>query len=171
MRVVLFRHGPAGRRDASRWANDALRPLTTKGEERTRAACDGLRRLLGEGRFFVSTSPLERCLQTAKLLAEALPDAELHKLGALAPGGSYHDVLRHLERHSAGQTLVLVGHEPDLGKLAGLMLFGAPAALPLKKGGACLIQFVGSPAAGKGQLRWFLPPRSLRHLARRKAKA
>lgn len=171
MRVVLFRHGPAGRRDASRWPNDALRPLSPSGEDRTRAACDGLLRLLGEGPAVINTSPLERCLRTAALLAEALPNSELHKLGALAPGGSYHDVLRHLSRRGADETVVLVGHEPDLGKVAGALLFGAPAALPLKKAGACLIQCVGDPAAGQGQLRWFLPPRTLRHLARRKARA
>jgi len=53
---------------------------------------------------------------------------------------------------------VLVGHEPDLGKLAGVLLFGAPAALPLRKAGACSIEFDNHCAAGKGRLRipWLL---------------
>jgi phosphohistidine phosphatase len=170
MRVVLFRHGPAGRRDASRWPNDGLRPLTSRGEERTREAAQALRRLLGEESLVVWTSPLTRCVQTAEIVAEALPESEVVKVAALAPGGSSHEILRHLAEQDGGDTLVLVGHEPDLGKLAGTLVFGAPAALPMKKAGACLIQFVGDPAAGEGELRWFLPPRVLRKLARRKAK-
>lgn len=170
MRVVLFRHGPAGHRDATRWPKDELRPLTERGEDRTRAACDGLRHLLGEESVSIVTSPLARCMRTAELLAETLEGSEVQKLAALAPGGSYHDVLRHLSRRGAEETVVLVGHEPDLGKLAGSLLFGAPAALPIKKAGACLIQCVGDPAAGQGRLAWFMPPKALGRLARRKEK-
>lgn len=170
MRVVLFRHGPAGRRDASRWPDDASRPLTSRGEERTREACAGLRRLLGDEPVTLLTSPLARCVQTAAALADAIPGTEVRRLPALAPGGSYHEVLRQLAKRGPEETVVLVGHEPDLGKLAGALLFGAPSALPIKKAGACLIQCVGDPAAGQGQLRWFLPPRILRKLAGKKTR-
>ena len=64
----------------------------------------------------------------------------------------------------SGETgLVLVGHEPDLGVLAGMMI-GAGRTLPLKKAGACAIEFMGPPAAGTGQLLWYVPPRILRRL-------
>lgn len=169
MRIILFRHGPAARRDASRWPDDALRPLTPRGEERTVAAAKGLRRLLGEGPVRIATSPLARCAGTATLLAEAFGDTRIVTLRALAPGGSSHELLRFLARAKADDTVVLVGHEPDLGKFAGTLLFGAPAGLPLKKAGACLIQCVGEVAPAAGQLRWFLPPRALRRLAGKKA--
>jgi phosphohistidine phosphatase len=169
MRIVLFRHGPAGRRDVSRWPDDASRPLTPRGEERTFAAAKGLRRLLGEGPVRIATSPLTRCAETAALLAEALGDARVVSLPALAPGGSAHELLNFVTRGKADETVVLVGHEPDLGKFAGTLLFGAPAGLPLKKAGACLIHFVGEVAPGEGQLRWFMPPRALRRLAGKKA--
>jgi len=67
--------------------------------------------------------------------------------------------------------VVLVGHEPHLGKLAGTLLFGAPAHLPIKKAGACAIDFEARPRAGGGQLVWFLPPRALRQLAGKKQRA
>lgn len=124
--------------------------------------------MLGDGPVRIATSPFARCARTAELLADALPDATVERLAALAPDGSWRELLRWLGRRGGSETVVLVGHEPDLGKLAGSLLFGAPAALPLKKAGACLIQCVGDPAAGQGLLRWFLPPRTLRRLAGRK---
>ena len=36
MRVILFRHGPAEVRDPSRWPEDTERPLTRRGEKRSR---------------------------------------------------------------------------------------------------------------------------------------
>ena len=66
--------------------------------------------------------------------------------------------------------MVLVGHEPDLGKLAGVLLFGAPTEVPLKKAGACSIA-AEAAEAGAGRLRWLLPPATLRALSRQRSKA
>jgi phosphohistidine phosphatase len=167
MRVVLFRHGPAGSRDPAHWPDDRLRPLTQRGEARTAAAARGLRRLEPEVAAVV-TSPLARAARTAKLVGEVYGGAPQETLEALAPGGSYRRVVEFLSKRGRDETLVLVGHEPDLGKLAGMLVFGAPAALPLKKAGACAVDFTSVPQAGKGRLAWLLPPRVLRRLARRK---
>lgn len=167
MRLILFRHGPAGRRDGSRWPDDALRPLSPRGESRTLAAAHGLARWEPEIHT-VFTSPLVRASATARLLADALGDAELRALEALRPGGSWRQLIATLASLPAGGTVALVGHEPDLGKLVGSLVFGAPSALPLKKAGACAVAFDGAVAAGQGQLAWFLPPRFLRRMAGRK---
>jgi len=169
MRVVLFRHGPAGTRDASHWPDDAARPLTTKGEQRTRAASEAIARLEGE-LTLVLTSPLTRAMQTARLLAGACADAEIEVLDALAPGGSYRAIIDHLAGCATDGAVALVGHEPDLGKLAGTLIFGAPHSVSLKKAGACAIEFEGPPGPGAGRLLWFLPPRLLRRLGRKKAR-
>jgi len=73
-----------------------------------------------------------------------------------------------LEKLDLHRRIALVGHEPDLGKLAGTLLFGAPSAVALKKAGACAIDFEGAIRPGSGRLCWFLTPRMLRRLARRK---
>jgi phosphohistidine phosphatase len=171
MRVILFRHGPAGSRDASRWPNDEARPLTPKGSERTELAARGLVRLEGSIRVIL-TSPLERARQSAQLLHDVLEsDAVIGELEALEPGGSYREVLQRLASLEGEGAVALVGHEPDLGKLAGVLLFGAPAStLPLKKAGACIIDFDGPPRPGEGDLNLFLPPRVLRRLGRTKSK-
>jgi phosphohistidine phosphatase len=167
MRVILFRHGPAGSPDPSRWPDDVDRPLSRSGEDRTRMAAGGLARLAGEASL-VLTSPLKRAVQTAEIAAEVMEGMpEVKTLDALAPGGSYRAILQALAEHGPEEVLVLVGHEPDLGKLAGTLLFGAPTSLPLKKAGACDVEFNGRVEAGAGQLRWFLPPKVLRRIGRK----
>jgi phosphohistidine phosphatase len=170
MRVILLRHGPAASRDASRWPDDALRPLTSSGRERTARAMIGLAKLEGDiGALY--TSPLVRAEETARILAEVLECARPPEtMTALHPGGSRRRIMDALDKLDAGLTVVLVGHEPDLGKLAGTFLFGAPASVPVKKAGACVIQFVGPVRAGNGRLVGFYPPRVLRRVAGRKVK-
>jgi phosphohistidine phosphatase len=169
MRLILFRHGPAGRRNASRWPDDSIRPLSPRGEQRTRAAARGLARFEPEIQVIVA-SPLVRCAASARLLADALGECDLQTLDALRPGGSWRQVITHLAALPPGGSIAVVGHEPDLGKLAGTLVFGAPSPLPLKKAGACAIDFDGAVAAGNGQLVWLLPPRILRRRAGRKSK-
>ncbi len=170
MRVILFRHGPAGQRDPARWPDDGERPLTKRGVERTQAAARGLRRF-ADGAATVLTSPLVRAVETAAIACEALGgETALERFEPLAPGGSYRAVFARLADMKSGACVVLVGHEPDLGKLAGMLLFGAPArSLPLKKAGACVIDFTAAPEPGGGHLHAFLPPRMLRRLAQRRS--
>jgi len=170
MRLILFRHGPAGRADEKRWPDDAKRPVTRRGRERTAHAAAGLRRLLGRVRR-VATSPLLRARQTAELLVAAIgPEVRIETLDALAPGAPYREVVRWLREVESGACVVLVGHEPHLGKLAGVLLFDSVAApLPLKKAGAVCIDFIGPVEPGAGHLRAFLPPRTLRQLGRHRS--
>lgn len=171
MRIILFRHGPAGKRDEARWPDDAFRPLTARGIERTRLAALGVVRL-ERSITRVLSSPLKRAAETAELLAEALKGrARVEPLDALAPGRPFRAVLAKLAEAGPDEAVALVGHEPDLGKLAGVMLIGAPASLPLKKAGACAIAFDGMVVAGGGRLEWFLPPKVLRRRVRRPHKA
>ena len=171
MRVILFRHGPAGRRDAARWPDDSERPLTKRGRERTSRAAEGLRRYLGRASR-VFTSPLVRARQTAELVREAVaPDVRVEAVEMLAPGAPYREVVRWLRGLESGASVVLVGHEPHLGKLAGVLLFGSPGSgLAMKKAGAMLIDFVGQVEPGAGQLYAFLPPRVMRRLAQSNAR-
>jgi phosphohistidine phosphatase len=164
MRIVFFRHGPAGKRDSSRWPDDGVRPLTARGQVKTMIAARGLARL--ESRVHrVLTSPLKRAEQTAELLNEVL-DAKLEVLDSLAPNGASRTVVQHLSELGGGETVVLVGHEPGLGKLAALLAFNsATLELPLRKAGACAVDFDGGLRPGGGRLRWLMTPSGLRRMA------
>lgn len=169
MRIVLFRHGPAASRDAVRWPDDGLRPLTGQGEKRTAAAARGLARI-ERGIGLVASSPLKRAAQSAAILAGALGLDDHEVTAALSPGGSYRQVLGWIRAHAHAGDLALVGHEPDLGKLAGTLVFGAPTWLPLKKAGACAIDIEEGLQPGSGRLVWFLQPKMLRRWAAGKEK-
>lgn len=142
-----------------------MRPLTPRGMERTRAAAMGLRRLLRGRVSAVLTSPLVRATQTAEIAANALGAGRIDEWACLAPEGSYRRVIQDLGAEEPQSTVLLVGHEPDLGKLGGVLVFGAPAPLKLRKAGACSVSFEGAPSSGAGVLDWLVPPRLLRRLA------
>jgi phosphohistidine phosphatase len=169
MLVILLRHGPAGEADPDVWPDDSKRPLTARGRERTQQAAAGIQRILEDQVRVVLTSPFVRCAETAKIAADVLDVKKLDTLDALAPGGSFRKVIQAIPSSRASEAVVIVGHEPDLGRLAGMFVSTPQLALPLRKAGACAIRFDAAVVQGKGRLEWHLPPRILRRLAGRKA--
>jgi phosphohistidine phosphatase len=78
-------------------------------------------------------------------------------LPALSPGTAPRALLDWLRTQPNDAVLALVGHEPDLGQLAGWLLAARAAGfVQFKKGAAALIEFADVPAAGKGMLAWLL---------------
>ena len=92
----------------------------------------------------------------------------LHDCAALAPGGDPRQVIRALAAHARPKARVLlVGHEPDLSRLAA-RLIGGPAGLGLKwkKAGLGKLVLPGKPRLGAcAELEWLLTPRQLMQLA------
>lgn len=161
--IYLVRHAIA--EDRSDSGRDADRRLTALGIDKMRRACQGLARLEVAPEL-VYTSPLVRARQTAELLCETLaPGVTPRTLPVLAPGGarSVPAALRAVRDVSA---VALVGHAPDLGELALLLIGGAPArgSIELKKGGVAAIELYALPPDGGGTLCWLLTPKQLRAL-------
>jgi phosphohistidine phosphatase len=114
---------------------------------------------------YILTSPLVRARQTAETLAAHLPTKPgISVSQALVPGGKYTQLIDDLSRHARRARIALVGHEPDLGAMAG-RLIGSRQPIELKKGAVCRIDFEALPPTGPGHLRWYLTPRMLRMLA------
>jgi phosphohistidine phosphatase len=164
MRIILFRHGPASRRDPTRWPDDGDRPLTALGARLARNAAEGLAHI-EPGIEQILSSPLVRTRQTARVLASVLGMEDIEEMEALCPESPIANILHYLLARVSDRDVILVGHEPGLGALAGALLPGSPAGLSLKKAGACSIRFEGAPCEGGGRLRWLLPPGILRSLA------
>jgi len=164
VRVYLIRHAVAFERDRRRWPDDRLRPLTAAGIEKFRKAAPGLAWLAGEVDC-VLTSPLVRARQTAEILASAADWPTATEEPRLAPGQSVAQVLA-LIRARRASAIALVGHEPDLSRLAAVSLdAGARAVIALKKGGAACLEFDRVVRAGSAQLLWLVTPKLLRALA------
>lgn len=164
--LLLVRHAVAAERGLD-FPDDAQRPLTADGMDRFRRAVAGLR-TLGLQLDLVVTSPYLRARQTADLLCAGLRSKpKLVVDPVLAPGRRPVEVITAITGHIAGgrgrSSIALVGHEPDLGVLAGRLL-GARGAIPFKKGAMCCLDLDRALPGGPGTLRWFLPPRVLRGL-------
>jgi phosphohistidine phosphatase len=162
--IYLVRHGLAADQGAD-YPNDDERPLTSEGIDRLRVEGLGLRDL--QVRLDrVLTSPLLRAVQTAEILsATAGGGAPLVTVDALRPGGRYEALLAALARLGDARSIALVGHMPSIGEFAARMI-GAEDALLFKKGAVCCVEVDTLPPLRAGQLRWFLPPKTLRALGR-----
>ena len=173
LEVLVIRHAIA--EDPKAFAKtgrpDALRSLTGPGRKKMHRAARGLARLVPRLDVLAS-SPLNRALETAEIVAERYDDQHVIRLPALAPGKSAAQVmdwLREQAEHAnkgADVTVAIVGHEPGLGELVSWMLTGLRESfIPLKKGAACLLEFKGEVKPARAKLLWSLKPSQLRNLA------
>jgi len=120
MDLILWRHA-----DAEDGRPDLERELTPKGRKQAAAVGKWLRKRLPE-EFEVVSSPASRARQTAEALEKSI---RIEK--QLAPGASVDAILR-----AAGDrgTVVVVGHQPDLGNALAYLLTGHAADWRLEKG-------------------------------------
>lgn len=166
MQLILIRHAPAG--DRVEWARSGLpdedRPLTKEGRTKMRRVVRGLRRVL-ESPERLFSSPLLRARETAELLLERYPDLRVETTPELEPDADPAATLAWLKSLDDGQRIALVGHEPHLSGLLGLLVHGDPSldTLPFRKGGVAILELDTLRPAG-ARLTAFLPPRVLRAL-------
>ena len=167
MRLYIVRHAiaaPHGTPDIP----DDERPLTEEGITKMRQVAGGLRNLEYIPELILS-SPLPRAKQTAEILLEVFGQKRigLEIFPALAPSGSrrelYQAIVSYEKKH---KSLMLVGHQPSLGEIAGEIAWGSPRhSLELKKGGVCAIELVHAGQPPGGSLISLLTPSILRKIA------
>jgi phosphohistidine phosphatase len=118
MKVVLVRHAEAAPGDP-----DELRALTPTGHEQARLLGERLRSD-GVKPDAVLTSPLLRARETGAGLGFGEPEA----VDALAPGADADDVRAAVA--GRGQTVVVVAHQPDCGRITAALRGGAEPPFP-----------------------------------------
>jgi phosphohistidine phosphatase len=167
--LYLVRHAIAEERGAA-WPDDDVRPLSRDGLRKWRRGASGFAAIAPEIDLIL-TSPLLRARQTADLLQARLPGRPpLEESDALGPDVPPAVVLKRLRQRQLPGTVVLVGHEPALSRLAAALLH-LEGALDFRKGAAMAIVVSGLGARGPGRLEWYATPRLLRKLAPRGADA
>ncbi len=127
MDLLLWRHAEAF--DADIGQDDLSRKLTPKGERQAKRMADWLNRHLAESTR-VLVSPALRCQQTAAALGK-----KTKTVTELAPGAPVQALLDASRWPDSSSPVLIVGHQPTLGKLAAQLLTGTPYPLALKKGG------------------------------------
>lgn len=143
MRLILFRHGPAGNAAKLALDNDSQRRLTEKGRKRTRAAALGLL-ALGIAPQRAITSPYARALESAQITMRALGlDVPLDIHDSLLPEADPAATLRYLrslERSGDIQEAILFGHQPHLGALTATLLgITSSNAVRIRKAGVAIM--------------------------------
>lgn len=158
MDLWLLRHAAA--HDRAKSGRDEDRALTSDGVRRAREVAAGLASL-DPGIEAVLSSPYRRALETAEPAAAALRLGKVAILPALEPFGGAAGVVAALAARKQ-HALLLVGHQPLLGALVGLLVFGDERReVPLRKAGVARISW---EPRGAGRLEALFPPKVLSRL-------
>ena len=123
MDLILWRHA-----EAEIGEPDAVRPLTSKGMKQAARMAEWLDRTLPSG-CKVFSSPALRAVQTAEALGRRF---KIHP--GLAPEASCASLLEAANWPDHREPVVLVGHQPTLGRLAALLLCGTEHDWTVRKG-------------------------------------
>ena len=124
MDLILWRHA-----EAEEGENDLARELTPKGEKQAARVAQWLLQRL-PSKFALISSPAIRAQQTAEALG--IPVKTVREI---APGAPVSAIIKAAGWPDQKGTVVLVGHQPDLGHAAAFLLAGGQTEVSIKKGG------------------------------------
>lgn len=167
MNLYFLRHAKAAPRSA-KYRQDSKRPLTREGEKIMRNVAAGIRKL-DLTLDLIMTSPYQRAVQTAEILATAYDSKKLFVTNRLAADLEPREVIAEiLENFSTLENIVLVGHEPYLSTLISVLLTGEPGLkIDFKKAALCKLTVEDLRFGHCATLNWLLTPRQLTKLGKR----
>ncbi|MDR5743405.1 histidine phosphatase family protein [Caballeronia sp. LZ029] len=141
MNLILWRHAEAEDQAAS----DLARQLTPRGRKQAQGIAKWLKSRVGEDAVLLA-SPATRTIQTA----EAFGD-RYRVIDALAPGNGAQAVLDAAGwPEGVAETVVVIGHQPTLGRVAALLMTGHETEWSVKKAG--IWWFQGRTRGGDGHV-------------------
>ena len=167
MNLYILRHASAGTRRPNPLL-DLKRPLDKEGKEHSLHLAHVLNALKITFDTVIS-SPLKRSLQTAQLVAtETGFERPILQSAALAPEATFADFTRLLDQHGNCESLLVVGHSPNIQAFLGSLLVpqrsadAPPAQIRLRKGSIARVSLTRGPAI----LTSLLDPRTVKALYR-----
>jgi len=161
MFIYFLRHASAGQ-SLSNASKDEKRGLDKDGIEQ----CGYIGRALaalGVHADVILSSPLKRSSQTASLVGNEMGhEGKLVLENGLRPEATFSDFQKMLARYARQESILLVGHNPNLREFLGRIIGGSgrEATVELKKGAIAKVE-TGRSA---GSLSWLITPRILRTL-------
>jgi phosphohistidine phosphatase len=161
MFLYFLRHASAGE-PFSNTKKDEKRGLDQDGIEQ----CGYIGRALaalGVQVDVILSSPLKRSTQTAALVGNEMGhEGKLVLENALRPEASFSDFQKLLQKYSRQDSVLLVGHNPNLQEFLGRVISerGCEGFVELKKGAVAKVEM----RRNAGSLSWCLTPRILRTL-------
>jgi len=161
MFVYFLRHASAGQHMLNA-KKDEKRALDKDGIEQ----CGYIGRALaalGVQVDVIISSPLKRSTQTAALVGNEMGhEGKLVTDNVLRPEGTFADFQKLLEKHARQDSVLVVGHNPNLRDFLGRVISdsGCEAVIELKKGAVAKVEM----RRNAGSLSWCITPRILRTL-------
>ena len=148
MKLYLLRHGKA---DWPNWDKpDDDRPLTDDGRKQLDRVGQMLARI--EIAPVILTSPLPRASQTAEIAGKHL--RQKIRIEPLLRPGFDAGKLKKILKDFSGDSLMIVGHEPDFSRTIYQLTGGDTK---LSKASVAFIDL--DISSMKGELRWLVPPK------------
>ena len=174
MNLYILRHAIAA--DKAEWkGSDSDRPLTKVGIKKMRKAAKGMRRL-GLKIDWILTSPYRRAYDTAMIAAKELKLKDKLKISkSLAVDGDPKTLVRRLALgFLSRESVLLVGHEPYLSQLIGVLIWGlsprpqdtggSHSSIELDKGGLAKLSADSLTYDKCATLEWLLTSKILKKL-------
>ena len=166
MNLFLLRHGIAVDRGTPGFEDDSLRPLTPKGAARIHRIAQAAKRLRLKFDLILS-SPYLRAQQTAHMVASFYGiEDKLRLTENLTPAVSAAQLVGEInETYGDALSILLVGHEPYLSTMVGMLLAGdEQVAMTFKKGGLCKLTVEELHYGRCATLEWLMTPRQMLNL-------
>ena len=162
MLLYVLRHAEA--EDLSPSGLDADRALTDAGTKRMKTIGRAIAKM--EPEFdAVLVSPLLRARQTAEpVVAACRFKGEPQVTESLLPGTDPKVLLEELAA-SDWKSVLVVGHEPHMGRLVGRLVSGRrDVEVPMKKAALAIFEIHPHLGESRAELKAYLPPRLLERL-------
>lgn len=151
MNIYIMRHGYS-----DNGFPDAERILSSMGREKIKSNLSLIKTHIPSLEYVV-TSPLKRAYQTAELIHKLLNvDSKLITESALAPGASIAESLL-LAKSLEANSVLLVGHMPDVSQLTLNLIDSEIIDLPFSPGAIAGIKFQDEIREASGELKFMLP--------------
>jgi phosphohistidine phosphatase len=140
MNLYFIRHGIAVDEGTPGSESDSERTLTDKGRKKMRQIAKGLR-ALGVEFDLILSSPYVRTRETAEILADVFKmKKKIAFTENLIPLGNPELLIGEIKEKYSTDSIALVGHEPHLSTLIGILVAeNAKLDITLKKGGVCYL--------------------------------
>jgi phosphohistidine phosphatase len=161
MIIYFLRHASAGEPLVNP-KKDEKRALDKEGIEQCGYVGRALAAIEAQVDVIIS-SPLKRATQTASLVGNEMGyEGKLQIEPGLRPEASFADFRKMLEKYSRLESIMVVGHNPNLSQFMGTAISesGCEASVELKKGAVARVDMRHS----SGTLQWCLTPKTLRAL-------
>ncbi len=153
MVLFIFRHGIA---EDSHPEGDSQRRLTKVGKSKVEKVAEKIKHKLTPD--VILTSPYVRAMETARIAAKVLKRENVVEASdGLYPGSSVEETIAELSARNEDSVMV-VGHNPQLENLVSALTGRTAAAVELKKASVACIELGSVPRKGEGVLNWLVTP-------------